>query len=65
MSNFETEEERRRFLFIQNRLKELSNDFIQAQIGAQIENLETKKEEFKTLHNELREILGKQPREYK
>lgn len=49
---------------IQARLDQLSQDFIQAQIGAEFEDLEKRKNEFKTLHNELRTLLGKEPRIY-
>ncbi len=49
---------------IQQRLNDLSQDFIQAQIGAQIDDLGKRKEEFRTLHNELRQLLGKEPRNY-
>ena len=45
-------------------LTNLSQDFIQLQLGAVFEDLEQRKERFKTLHNELRQLLGKEPREY-
>lgn len=61
-----TEEElkEQRISEIQHRLNELNQDFIQILCGAEIENADERKEEFKTLHNELRALLGKEPREY-
>ena len=50
---------------IKERLNVLSEDFTQAYLGAQIEDIEDRKVEFQTLHNELRNLLGKTPREYK
>lgn len=50
---------------IQSRLDQLSQDLIQAQAGAVFEDLEERKAEFQTLHNELRVLLCKSPREYK
>lgn len=49
---------------IQTRLDQLSQDFIQAQIGAQIDDIIQRKGEFIALHNELRTLLGKEPRIY-
>lgn len=46
------------------KLNQLSQDFIQADLGAEIEDIEERKQEFKELHNELRELLGKPPRIY-
>ena len=55
----------------QNRIKEidvrldsLDKDFRQADLGAVIEDLEERKAEFITLHNELRTLQGKPLREY-
>ena len=53
-----------RKLEIQSRLIELSQDFVQASLGAEFIDLEERKNEFRTLHNELRELLGKEPRKY-
>lgn len=50
---------------IKQRLEELNKDFIQYYLGAIIPNIEDKKIEFISLHNELRELLGKEPRIYK
>lgn len=49
---------------IKNRLEELSQDFIQAQVGAVFYDIEERKQEFQQLHNELRQLLGKEPRIY-
>ena len=49
---------------LKEKLKELSYDFIQAQAGAVIPDIEAKKIAFKEYHNELRELLGKNPRLY-
>ena len=49
---------------IQARLNQLSQDFVQADLGAVFDDLEARKNEFKTLHNELRELQGKEKREY-
>ena len=49
---------------IKPRLEQLSQDLIQAQAGAVFEDLEERKAEFQKLHNELRVLLGKEPREY-
>ena len=49
---------------IKPRLEQLSQDLIQAQAGAVFEDLEERKLEFQTLHNELRILLGKEPRKY-
>ena len=49
---------------IQTRLNQLSQDFVQAMTGAYFEDLEARKAEFQTLHNELRALEGKEPRLY-
>ena len=62
-----TEEElkQRRIYKIQARLNELTQDFTQMQCGAVFEDADARIKEFQTLHNELRTLLGKEPREYK
>ena len=50
---------------IKPQMQSLSQDFIQYYLGATIENIEERKAKFISLHNELRELLGKQPRFYK
>lgn len=50
---------------ITTRLNELSQDFIQATAGAQFTDLTERISEFRTLHNELRALEGKEPRVYK
>ncbi len=47
------------------RLSELTKDFAQVQAGFEIPNIEAKKEEFRTLLNEIRELQGKEPRSFK
>lgn len=61
-----TEEETKqlRIAEIREELTNLSQDFIQTELGAIFDDLDTRKERFKSLHNELRELLGKEPREY-
>lgn len=49
---------------IQIRLDQLDKDFRQADLGAIFEDLEERKAEFRELHNKLRVLLGKEPREY-
>lgn len=49
---------------IKPRLEQLSQDLIQAQAGAVFDDLEERKAEFQELHNELRILLGKEPRKY-
>lgn len=49
---------------IKSRLEELTKDFIQEMLGAIIPNIEEKRLEFIELHNELRELQGKEPRVY-
>ena len=54
-----------RLIQIRKRLGKLSENIIQVQAGAVIiENSEKMFEEFRTLHNEARELEGKQPRKY-
>ncbi len=50
---------------INKRLISLTQDFIQVQCGAIIENIEERKQEFRNLHNELRELQNKEKRSYK
>lgn len=54
----------RRISTIKERLSQLSEDFVQAWAGAQIVDIEARKREFADLHNELRGLLGKEPRVY-
>ena len=49
---------------IQTRLSQLTQDFIQADLGAVFDDLEERKNEFISLHNELRTLMGKAIREY-
>ncbi|MEG2450614.1 MAG: hypothetical protein RSB09_02655, partial [Clostridia bacterium] len=47
------------------RMTQLSQDFVQVTIGEIVPNLADKKAEFIRLHNEVRVIEGKAPREIK
>lgn len=49
---------------ITTRLEQLDKDFRQADLGAVIEDLDERKAEFITLHNELRTLQGKPLRVY-
>lgn len=62
-----TEEDlkRERMVEISVRLSELTQDFIQESLGAVFDDIEERRKEFISLHNELRVLLGKEPREYK
>lgn len=48
-----------------NRMSELSKDFIQMVLGAEIPDIDVKKQEFVRLHNEVRSLNGLSPRSYK
>lgn len=62
---FETKQNnQKRIAEIKQRLDELNKDFIQIMMGAFIPNIEDKEIEFRTLHNELRNLEGKPPRDY-
>ncbi len=65
IESIENSKKLRKIINIQSRLNELSQDFVQASLGAEFTDLEERKTEFKTLHNELRTLLGKGPRVYK
>lgn len=67
VTHIETAEEikNKRVSEIKERLAILSEDFIQASIGANFEDLNIRINEFRTLHNELRALQGKAPRVYK
>ena len=57
-------ERNNRISYIKARLSQLSEDFVQSWAGAVIADIEDRKREFANLHNELRGILGKEPRTY-
>lgn len=61
-----TEEELKenRELEIKKRLEQLTQDFVQVQCGAVLSDIDERISEFQTLHNELRVLQGKEPREY-
>lgn len=54
----------KRIFEIRERLNSLTQDFIQMQCGAIFEDEAERKIEFQKLHNELRELLGQEPRRY-
>ena len=62
-----TEEElnEQRKFEIKERLSQLSQDFVQAMAGAYFEDFAQRQLEFQELHNELRVLEGKEPREYR
>lgn len=47
---------------IKDELNRLSEDIIQDLVGERVPDIETRKSRFFQLHNELRTILGKEPR---
>lgn len=49
---------------IKTRLEQLSQDIVQSLAGAEFEDMAERQKEFQTLHNELRVLLGKEPRKY-
>ena len=59
-----TEEDKRQLRIekIKEELTELSYDLVQDIAGEYIEDIKERKEEFISLHNELRELLGKNKR---
>lgn len=55
----------KRIFEIKSRLDDLTKDLVQMGCGAIFNDEEKRVLEFRTLHNELRTLLGKGPREYK
>lgn len=47
---------------IKGRLRQLSDDIVQAAAGESVPGIEDRKAEFVALHNELRALEGKEPR---
>lgn len=64
VEHIQTEEEKKnlRISEIRSRLTSLTQDFVQADCGEIIDDIEERKAEFVSLHNELRVLLGKEPR---
>lgn len=62
--NKNKELERQELQELQAELNSLSQDIIQAQAGAVIDNLEEHKARFQVVHNRIREIMGKEPKVY-
>lgn len=58
------EKDNLRIAEIKPRLEQLSQDIVQSLAGAEFEDLAERQKEFQTLHNELRVLLGKEPRKY-
>lgn len=56
------EQKQNRIIEIQQRLTELDQDIVQDLVGEIVPNIEERKAEFVTLHNELRTLLGKEQR---
>lgn len=50
---------------LKTELSKLSEDIIQSQAGEIVPNIEERKAQFISLHNELRVLEGKEPREIK
>lgn len=50
---------------LEERLNQLTQDFIQMQCGAVFEDADERVAEFQEKHNRLRYLKGKEPREYK
>lgn len=50
---------------LEERLAQLTQDFIQMQCGAVFEDADERVAEFQVKHNRLRYLKGKEPREYK
>ena len=63
-SRKQMEKDNLRIAEIKPRLEQLSQDIVQSLAGAEFEDLAERQKEFKTLHNELRVLLGKEPRKY-
>ena len=61
----EEEKKEMRISEINSRLTALTQDFVQVECGEIIEDIDSRKTEFVSLHNELRILLGKEPRELK
>ncbi len=66
-NHIETEEEykEKRIYQIKQRLTAISEDIIQDLAGEMVENIESKKQEFISLHNEIRTLLNKLQRRLK
>ena len=53
-----------RIHYLQERLSQLSQDFVQVWCGAELADVDARILEFQLLHNELRTLNGKEPRAY-
>lgn len=58
----ELNERERRRIFIEERLRALTEDIVQSFVGEVVPDIEERRAEFVALHNELRVLEGKEPR---
>ncbi len=58
----ELNERERRRIFIEGRLRALTEDIVQSLVGEVVPDIEERRAEFVALHNELRVLEGKEPR---
>ena len=63
-ARIQREEDFRNLSKLKERLKELSDDMVQIQCGAVFEDKDDRIAEFREVHNEIRKIIGKEPRVY-
>ena len=63
-ARLQREEDFRKLPKLRERLKELSEDIVQIQCGAVFEDKDDRIAEFQEVHNEIRRIIGKEPRVY-
>lgn len=58
----ELNERERRRIFMEGRLRALTEDIVQSLVGEVVPDIESRRAEFVALHNELRVLEGKEPR---
>lgn len=63
-ARLQREEDLRKLPKLRERLEELSDDIVQIQCGAVFEDKDDRIAEFQEVHNEIRRIIGKEPRKY-
>ncbi|MCL2177322.1 MAG: hypothetical protein FWB72_05225 [Firmicutes bacterium] len=61
----ELQQKNNRIIEIEWELSKLTQDFAQAEAGLEIPDLSERKAKFRELHTEIRELVGKQPRNKK
>lgn len=64
VARIQREEDFRKLPELRKRLKDLSDDIVQIQCGAVFADKDERIAEFKEVHNEIRRIIGKEPRVY-